>query len=100
MINKSVVLIATLLVSARVEANSRPPVIDMHLHAYRMHDVPPGAPACPGDQRVLIPTIDPREELDFSKLLTCKEPILAAKDDADLREKSIAALRRHNCVLR
>ena len=27
------------------------PVIDMHVHAYPL-DVPPGAPACPGEQPV------------------------------------------------
>ena len=27
------------------------PVIDMHVHAYAL-DLPPGAPACPGDQPV------------------------------------------------
>lgn len=68
----------------------------MHLHAFRMDGVPPGAPACPGDQRVLIPTIDPQEELDFSKLFLCDKPIFAAVGDADLRDKSIAALRHYN----
>ena len=72
------------------------PIIDMHLHAFRMDELPPGTPACPGDQRVLIPTIDPRDEFDFAKTLTCDKPIFAAASDADLRDKSIAALRRHN----
>ena len=75
------------------------PIIDMHLHAFRMDEVPPGAPACPGDQRVLIPTIDPRDELDFTALITCDRPMIAATDDADLRHKSIAALRQHNVRL-
>ena len=71
----------------------------MHLHAFRMEDVPPGAPACPGDQGVLVPTFDPAEPLDFSKSFQCEAPIFAAASDADLREKSIAALRRHNIRL-
>jgi hypothetical protein len=64
-----------------------------------MDELPPGAPSCPGDQRVLIPTIDPREELDFTKFVTCDKPMFAAASDADLRDKSIAALRRHNVRL-
>lgn len=72
------------------------PVIDMHLHAFRMDELPPEAPACPGNQRVLVPTIDPGEDLDFSKFVTCESPIFAAANDADLRDKSIAALRRHD----
>lgn len=72
------------------------PVIDMHLHAFAMDELPPGTPACPGDQNVLIPTIDPGEPVDFSKFLTCDKPIFAPADDAGLRDGSIAALRRHN----
>src|SRR5688500_12281523 len=72
------------------------PVIDMHLHAYPMDELPPGTPACPGDQQVLIPTIDPGEALDFAKFMTCDKPILAAADNAGLRDGTIAALRRHH----
>ncbi len=72
------------------------PVIDMHLHAYPMDELPPGTPACPGDQQVLIPTIDPGEALDFAKFMTCDKPIFAAADDAGLRDGTIAALRRHD----
>ncbi len=72
------------------------PIIDMHLHAFSMDELPPGTPACPGDQHVLIPTIDPGEELDFSKPVTCKNPIFAPADDAALLRESIAALRKHN----
>jgi predicted TIM-barrel fold metal-dependent hydrolase len=72
------------------------PVIDMHLHAYAMDELPPGVPSCPGDQGVLIPTIDPREEIDFSKFITCERPIFAAANDAALRDGTIAALRKHN----
>ena len=72
------------------------PVIDMHLHAYSMDEIPPGAPSCPGDQQVRVPTIDPREEIDFSAFVTCQKPIFAAADDAGLRDGTLAALRKHN----
>ncbi len=75
------------------------PIIDMHVHAFRMGELPPGAPACPGSQRLLVPTIDPRAPLDFASSVTCDRPIFAAKDDADLRARSIAELRRHNVRL-
>ena len=73
------------------------PVIDMHLHAFHMDEVPPGVPACPGDSPgVLIPTIDPGEAFDPSKLFACNgTPIFAAASDADLRDRSIAALQAH-----
>ncbi len=72
------------------------PVIDMHLHALPMDELPPGIPACPGDQRVLAPTIDPKAELDFASFVTCDKPIFAAKDAADLRNRTLAELRRHD----
>ena len=43
------------------------PVIDMHLHAFAMDEVPPGMPLCGGDQGVPMPTIDPREEIELRR---------------------------------
>ena len=74
------------------------PVIDMHVHAYPL-DVPPGAPACPGDRVPPVPTVDPREDLDFSQMGACADPMLAATSDDDLRDGTIAALRRHDVRL-
>ena len=74
------------------------PVIGMHVHAYAL-DVPPGLPACPGDQPVPLPAVDPREEIDFSKLGDCPSPMFAAKDDDDLMRGTLAALREHDVRL-
>jgi len=91
----NIVLLAILLATP-VLARERPPVIDMHLHAYAMDEFPPGVPACPGDQHVRVPTIDPRSTIDFGSFATCGKPIFAARDDADLRDRSLAELRKHN----
>ncbi len=94
------VLAAGLLALAMPAFSAEPvhggPVIDMHLHAFAMDELPPGTPACPGDQHVVMPTLDPREEIDFAKFVTCERPIFAAKDDADLRDRTLAELRRHD----
>ena len=97
---------ASLLFLALLAATAAPasaaaatgPVIDMHVHAYAL-DLPPGAPACPGDQPVPVPPVDPREELDFSKMGDCPQPMRAAKDDEDLMRGTIAALRKHDVRL-
>ena len=81
---------------AAADAPHGGPVIDMHLHAFPMDELPPGVPTCPGDQDVTIPTIDPRDELDFSKFVTCERPIFAPADDAGLRDGTLAALRKHD----
>lgn len=92
----SAFIFALLLTPLQVYAQQQLPIIDMHLHAYAMGDLPPGIPACPGDQRVLVPTVDPRAELDFSSLLSCEKPIFGAKDPADHRDRTLAELRKHN----
>jgi predicted TIM-barrel fold metal-dependent hydrolase len=95
---RSVLMLLLLLGSApSVQALEYPhggPVIDMHIHAFSL-DVPPGAPACPGDEGVSNPPIDPREEFDFSKFAACAEPMRAPANDAALRDETISALRKH-----
>lgn len=95
---RTITLIFALLLSPLQAYTQQLPIIDMHLHAFRMGEMPPGVPACPGDSPgVLIPTIDPQMAFDPAKLFACKgTPIFAAASDRDLREKSIAALRQHN----
>ena len=68
--NSTAFLFALLLGLLQAPAQQQLPIIDMHLHAFPMEEVPPGAPTCPGDQRVLIPTVDPKAELDFASFLT------------------------------
>ena len=87
-------LLALSLVPALAFA-SNGPVIDMHVHAYAL-EVPPGAPACPGDEPVPVAPVDPRDEYDLSALGACAHPLPAAKDDDDLMRGTIAALRQHD----
>ncbi len=74
------------------------PIIDMHLHAFSVDEIPPGIPACPGDQVTLMPTIDPQAAFDPSAFPTCPHPIFASSTDTALRDGSLAALRRHGVV--
>jgi uncharacterized protein len=92
----SLLLLAALPAWAASAAPAPEPVIDMHLHAFQMEELPPGTPACPGDQLVQVPTIDPKDDLDFSKFVTCDRPIFAPANDAALRDGTLAALRKHN----
>ena len=94
-------LVLACLVAASASASAAAatgPVIDMHVHAYAL-DLPPGAPACPGDQPVPVAPVDPREELDFGSMGACPKPMHAAKDDDDLMRGTIAALRKHDVRL-
>ncbi|MCE3004287.1 MAG: amidohydrolase [Xanthomonadaceae bacterium] len=92
-------LLASMLLPVCAQAQAPLPVIEMHLHAFRMDEVPPGAPICPGRLGALVPTLDPKEAFDPGMLGECATPLRAARSDADLRDKSIAALRQHNVRL-
>lgn len=90
------VLLTLLALSPGAPAQaSRGPVIDMHVHAYPL-EVPPGTPACPGDQPVPVAPVDPREDLDLSTMGACAHPMLAPKDDEGLMRGTLAALRKHD----
>ena len=93
-------VLALILIAAPPAFASPPvaPVIDMHVHAYGL-DVPPGAPACPGDRVPPVPTIDPHEDFDPSAFGSCENPLLAPADELALMEETLAALRGHGVRL-
>jgi len=72
-----------------------PPVIDMHLHAFRVGDTA-GAPTCPGRVRSFYLPMDPGKPLDFSKMIACSNPMRASATDEALMRDSIAMLRKLN----
>lgn len=72
-----------------------PPVIDMHLHAYRVGDLA-GVPSCPGSERSYYLPIDPSKALDFSKLIACANPFHTPVNDKALMLDSIAMLHKYN----
>jgi predicted TIM-barrel fold metal-dependent hydrolase len=76
-------------------AQQRMPVIDMHLHAFPL-ELPPGTPACPGDQAPPVPTLDPRAEFSPEILGTCADPMFAPATDEALMRESLAELEKHN----
>ena len=88
-------VLALMLVVATPAWAGGGPIIDMHVHAYAL-ELPPGTPACPGDQPVPVAPVDPREEVDFAAMGNCPRPIFASKDAESLMRDSIAALRRHD----
>ena len=71
------------------------PIIDMHLHAWRVGSAA-GVTACPGSQRSFYPAMDPRVPLDHSKMIACAAPFRAAASDEALMRDSIAMLAKYN----
>lgn len=71
------------------------PVIDMHLHASRIRSQVP-VPICPGNQLFTYPAVDPKDPPTNLPPSNCDRPILSPKSTADLRDGTIAEMRRHN----
>ena len=88
------ILLAAHAGSVHAQAARPLPVIDVHLHASAL-ELPPGTPACPGDQVVHVPTLDPRQPFDPDLLGACAAPMRAPADDDALMRESLAALDRH-----
>jgi predicted TIM-barrel fold metal-dependent hydrolase len=78
-------------------------IIDMHLHALPAdaQGPPPVYVCAPYD---VMPQRDPRWDpptyagKTFKDKPTCAHPVISAKDDADLRDKSVAELRRYDIL--
>lgn len=80
-------------------ANTAPPIIDMHMHAWSLQefggDPPPG---CMGARGIDMHGIDPAKPFDFMAQATCKVMVKAPKTDDALLNETIAQMRRFNIV--
>lgn len=91
---------AILFVSATLQAQVSPPIIDMHLHsdAADVNGPPPLGVCAPG---VELPTWDTKETwpdafMRWMKTPQCPDPIWSPKTDADVMQQTIDVLRRRN----
>lgn len=99
-VKRSILLVVTVAVwgsGATLASQSlvRRPIIDMHLHAWPL-ELPPGTPACPGSQPLLVPTLDPRAAFDPTVAGACDRPLRAPASDEALMRESLARLASHN----
>lgn len=76
---------------------TRPPIIDMHLHAHALsaYGTPPPT-VCTNDQDILFPGFDPREAWTQARVKSCRAPVSAPATDEDLLREVLALLERYN----
>lgn len=87
----------SLAASAQEAPRERPPIIDMHLHAYSLAQFGGGqATICPGDQGKLFLAHDPRQEPTLSKLESCPQPLTTPASDEALLHEALALLEKYN----
>ena len=82
---------------AQPPASARGPIIDMHLHAHSLKmygDKPPAV--CTGDQDLIFLGVDPREPVTADRVKSCRAPLAAPPDDAELLRQIVAMLERYD----
>lgn len=85
------------------KAQTPPPILDLHLHAESLAgflgdivDADELPSVCAGDQRILMPGLDPREPMTIQKAKTCPQRLKAPASDAELLQQTFELLERHN----
>lgn len=83
-----------------VQAQERPPIIDMHLHAVPLAEFGGDARNCANDQEIVFRGLDPgRESITmptFTEFRSCASPMRAATSDDELMRETLALLERYN----
>ena len=73
------------------------PIIDMHIHAELLSEFGGGETAvCTGDQKLVLPAIDPKLPFNPQDMGTCAKPIKSSATDEKLLTETIEMFRRFN----
>jgi len=73
------------------------PIIDMHIHAEPLSEFGGGElSVCPGDQKLVLPAIDPKVPFKIQDLHKCAKPIKASATDERLLVETLEAFDRYN----
>ena len=84
------------LVSLPERAQTRQPIIDMHLHAHSLDEYGGGGSVCTNDQKITFPGVDPRQPITLDRVFSCPSPMKAAATDNAVMRESLALLERYN----
>lgn len=90
------------LVSAQLATQTPlpPPIIDMHLHAYKMSEFGPEPPElCIDPHKMTMEGLDPKNPLDLKALIgNCGKPLKAPGTDAVLLSETLKVLKNRNII--
>lgn len=75
----------------------RLPIIDMHIHAEPLSEFGGGELSiCTGDQKIVVPAIDPKKPFKIQDMMTCARPIKASATDDKLLSETLGMFDRYN----
>ena len=84
-------------VSQAQKRNSQLPIIDMHIHAELLSEFGGGElSVCSGDQKLVMPAIDPKVPFKIGDLHSCPNPIKASATDKLLLDETLEMFKRYN----
>ena len=97
----ALLLISACTLSLQASAQTRLPIIDMHLHARKADYIGPDPPPMCTPFEVM-PRWDPAQPIDegmtFHKMPPCKQPISAARTDAQVMNDTLAVMNKRNII--
>ena len=98
---KVFVVFASLLLCVGLVVAQRPakrlPVIDMHIHAEPLSEFGGGKlSVCSGDQKIILPAIDPKLPFKLQDVIPCSSPIKASATDEKVMTETLAMFKRYN----
>jgi predicted TIM-barrel fold metal-dependent hydrolase len=84
-------------VSPQKKRAARLPVIDMHIHAELLSEFGDGKlTVCSGDQKIILPAIDPKLPFKLEDVIPCAFPIRPSATDEKLMTETLEKFRKHN----
>ena len=92
-------LLAALLSSVAHAQEPRPPIIDMHMHAWSLEEFGgQSVPGCIGAKGVEMLGIDPAKPFDISAQAECKLVVQSPATDEQVLAETLAEMKRLNIV--
>lgn len=85
------------ITQASAQLSKRLPVIDMHIHAEPLSEFGDGElSVCSGDQKILMPAIDPKLPFKIQDIIPCSHPIKPSATDEKVMTETIEMFERYN----
>ncbi|MEO6333948.1 MAG: amidohydrolase family protein [Pyrinomonadaceae bacterium] len=89
--------VAALGVSAQNKRTVRLPIIDMHIHAELLSEFGDGKlSVCSGDQKIILPAIDPKLPYKLQDVIPCASPIKPSATDEKVMTETLEQFEKYN----
>jgi predicted TIM-barrel fold metal-dependent hydrolase len=96
-ISLAIAVLTPQLIDAQKRRAVREPVIDMHIHAERLSEFGDGKMSvCSGDQKIILPAIDPKLPYKLADVIPCALPIKPSATDEKVMTETLEKFTKYN----